>query len=95
MAMDDATPPPLEGDEEAKVEKDDFPKVDEVGEPVGGQEGEDGGKRLIKKTAKAQQYHCELAKKECERLLRRLNRQEKLIDVLMESDENKDQESRV
>ena len=79
--------------------KTDLPQLegeDEGGDNKDGLDEHDGAnptlptKRSIRKTSKGQDYHCSLAKAECTRLLNRLTRQEKLMDILMESVENKE-----
>ena len=47
-------------------------------------------KRTIRLTPKGQEYQCSQAKAECSRLLKRLSRQEKLMNILMESVDNKE-----
>jgi hypothetical protein len=53
-------------------------------------EPNDREKRFIRKTERAKAYHYKREKDDCARLLRRLLRQEKLLTLLMESDDNKE-----
>ncbi len=47
-------------------------------------------KRLCKKTEVSREFHMGIAKKNCERLMKRLLRQEKLMSILMQSIDNKE-----
>ena len=99
MEGDGGKIPPLEGDDVdlsggVGSVKDELTQGDRTKEDVETLTKEEGPlptKRVSRKTEKSREYYCDLEKKECKRLIYRLNTQEKLMNILMGSDENKEQ----
>ena len=59
--------------------------------PIKGKGNGISEKRVVRKTSRSQEFHLELARKERNRLNNRLGRQEKLLNILMESPDNREQ----